>query len=75
MLQDDTVCLITRICICSCSPGLRRISQGARWTNFIQISQLLTAKAVVLRIEGGSREAGFLSAFCPVEQPSLVVIQ
>jgi hypothetical protein len=42
----------------------------------LQVSQLLTAKAVILRLQAGSQEAGFLAAFCPIgEVPSLVVIQ
>lgn len=41
-----------------------------------QVSNLLGGKAVVLRIQAGSQEAAFLSAFCPVERvPALVVIQ
>jgi hypothetical protein len=41
-----------------------------------QVSQLLTARAVILRLQAGSQEAGFLAAFCPIgEVPSLVVIQ
>jgi hypothetical protein len=41
-----------------------------------KVSQLLTAKAVVLRIQAASQEAGFLAAFCPIDKiPILVVIQ
>jgi hypothetical protein len=37
---------------------------------------LLEQKAVVLRLEAGSAEAGFLSAFCTIEKvPTFVVIQ
>lgn len=40
------------------------------------MSALLAEKAVLLRIEAGSTEAGFLAAFCTIESiPSLVVIQ
>jgi hypothetical protein len=41
-----------------------------------KISQLLRDKSVVLRIQAGSQDAGFLSAFCPInEAPALVLIQ
>jgi hypothetical protein len=40
------------------------------------VSSLLEQKAVVLRLEAGSTDAGFLSAFCPVSNtPTFVVIQ
>jgi flagellar motility protein MotE (MotC chaperone) len=40
------------------------------------VSSLLEQKAVVLRLEAGSTEAGFLSAFCTIEHvPTFVVIQ
>jgi hypothetical protein len=43
---------------------------------YVQTSQLLATKAVILRLQAGSQEAGFLSAFCPIDRvPSLVVIQ
>ncbi|KAJ4373846.1 hypothetical protein N0V83_002585 [Neocucurbitaria cava] len=42
----------------------------------IQISNLLAQKAVLLRLQAGSTEAGFLAAFCDVTNtPTLVVIQ
>lgn len=41
-----------------------------------KVAQVLTTKAVVLRLQAGSQEAGFLAAFCPVnEVPILVIIQ
>lgn len=44
-------------------------------SNFYQLSQALSSKAVVLRIEAGSQEAGFLAAFCPIDQvPSMILI-
>ncbi|KAF2752322.1 hypothetical protein M011DRAFT_394345 [Sporormia fimetaria CBS 119925] len=40
------------------------------------ISNLLEQKAILLRIQAGSQEAGFLSAFCPLTTiPTLLVIQ
>jgi hypothetical protein len=40
-----------------------------------QISSLLEQKAVLLRLEGGSTEAGFLAAFCDVSAtPTFIVI-
>ena len=40
------------------------------------IAQLLSERAVTLRIQAGSQEAGFLNAFCPVDEvPALAVIQ
>ncbi|OCK79516.1 hypothetical protein K432DRAFT_330055 [Lepidopterella palustris CBS 459.81] len=45
------------------------------WLQSDQLSALLVQTAVLLRIEAGSTEAGFLSAFCPVTKvPTLVVI-
>ncbi|KAF2415795.1 hypothetical protein EJ08DRAFT_654828 [Tothia fuscella] len=45
------------------------------WLQEDTISQLLAANAVLLRLQAGSEEAGFLSAFCHVQQvPSLIVI-
>jgi hypothetical protein len=42
----------------------------------LQLSDLLLQTTVLLRLEAGSTEAGFLAAFCPVSQtPTLVVIQ
>lgn len=41
-----------------------------------QVAQVLTTKAVVLRLQGGSQEAGFLAAFCPINVlPIFVIIQ
>lgn len=41
-----------------------------------QVSKLLKEKAVVLRLNAGSQEAGFLSSFCPVgDIPTLVVVK
>ncbi|KAF2691452.1 hypothetical protein K458DRAFT_353195 [Lentithecium fluviatile CBS 122367] len=54
--------------------------ESATWENeWLQggwVSSLLEQKAVVLRLEAGSTEAGFLSAFCKIEKvPTFVVIQ
>ncbi|WPH01402.1 Hypothetical protein R9X50_00424700 [Acrodontium crateriforme] len=39
------------------------------------LAQLMYDKAVILRIEGGSKEADFLNAFCPIAKvPTLVII-
>ncbi|KAJ5624583.1 hypothetical protein N7510_000892 [Penicillium lagena] len=41
-----------------------------------EISQLLSAKAVSLRLSAGSQEAGFLTSFCPIQKfPTVVIIQ
>lgn len=41
-----------------------------------KVSKLLTTKAVTLKLQEGSQEAGYLSAFCPIASfPSLIVIQ
>ncbi|KAF2648669.1 hypothetical protein K491DRAFT_698722 [Lophiostoma macrostomum CBS 122681] len=46
------------------------------WLQSGWLSGLLVQKAVVLRLEAGSTEAGFLSAFCPISNiPTIVVIQ
>ncbi|KAH7405738.1 hypothetical protein DE146DRAFT_649565 [Phaeosphaeria sp. MPI-PUGE-AT-0046c] len=46
------------------------------WLRSGWVSALLADKAVLLRIEAGSTEAGFLAAFCSIESiPSLVVVQ
>lgn len=46
------------------------------WLQDGQVEELLAQKAVLLRLEAGSTEAGFLAAFCPLSQiPTLVVIQ
>ncbi|KAF2109739.1 hypothetical protein BDV96DRAFT_529045 [Lophiotrema nucula] len=46
------------------------------WLQSGWLASLLEQKAVLLRLEAGSTEAGFLSAFCPLSQiPSFVVIQ
>ncbi|KAH8719404.1 hypothetical protein GQ44DRAFT_741919 [Phaeosphaeriaceae sp. PMI808] len=46
------------------------------WLKSGWISALLVQKAILLRIEAGSTEAGFLAAFCDVTSiPTLVVIQ
>ncbi|KAK5111922.1 hypothetical protein LTR62_004654 [Meristemomyces frigidus] len=40
-----------------------------------EVSDAITEKAVLLRIESGSEEAGFLGAFCSIEKaPTLVII-
>ncbi|KAF2090335.1 hypothetical protein K490DRAFT_36189 [Saccharata proteae CBS 121410] len=45
------------------------------WLREKRVAALLAAHAVLLRIEAGSQEAGFLSAFCPIENtPTLVII-
>ncbi|KZM20519.1 uncharacterized protein EKO05_0004524 [Ascochyta rabiei] len=45
------------------------------WLKSGWISNLLAQKAVLLRLENGSTEAGFLAAFCKIESaPTLVVI-
>ncbi|KAK4608827.1 hypothetical protein CLAFUW4_14802 [Fulvia fulva] len=39
------------------------------------MSDVFSTRAVILRIELGSQEAGFLSAFCPIDQaPTFIVI-
>ena len=41
-----------------------------------QVKAALTAKAITLRIQAGSQEAGFLSAYHPVPViPALIIIQ
>ncbi|KAH7079305.1 hypothetical protein BKA63DRAFT_263115 [Paraphoma chrysanthemicola] len=46
------------------------------WLKSGWVSSLLEQKAVLLRIEAGSAEAGFLGAFCDIPNiPTLVVIQ
>ncbi|KAJ5219879.1 hypothetical protein N7468_009083 [Penicillium chermesinum] len=41
-----------------------------------KISQVLDAKAVLLRLAAGSQEAGFLASFCPIVKfPTVVVIR
>ncbi|KAF2820040.1 hypothetical protein CC86DRAFT_334389 [Ophiobolus disseminans] len=46
------------------------------WLKSGWVSSLLEQKAVLLRIEAGSTEAGFLSAFCDVQDaPTFIVIQ
>ncbi|KAF9698709.1 hypothetical protein EKO04_002762 [Ascochyta lentis] len=45
------------------------------WLKSAWISNLLAQKAVLLRLENGSTEAGFLAAFCKIQSaPTLVVI-
>ncbi|KAJ4337549.1 hypothetical protein N0V95_008311 [Ascochyta clinopodiicola] len=45
------------------------------WLKSGWISNLLAQKAVLLRLESGSTEAGFLAAFCKIESaPTLVII-
>lgn len=64
-LQDDTVYACAH---CSTKTWLIQA--------FGQINPLLSSKAVLLRVESGSQEAGYLSAFCAVSTvPTLVVIQ
>ncbi|KAF2265402.1 hypothetical protein CC78DRAFT_200890 [Lojkania enalia] len=46
------------------------------WLQSGWVSSLLEQKAVVLRLQASTTEAGFLSAFCPISNiPTLVVIQ
>ncbi|KAF2731051.1 hypothetical protein EJ04DRAFT_472709 [Polyplosphaeria fusca] len=46
------------------------------WLQSGWVSSLLAQRAVLLRLEAGSTEAGFLSAFCPLSNiPTFVVIQ
>jgi hypothetical protein len=41
-----------------------------------EIAQLVTSKAVSLRLKAGSQEAGFLASFCPINKvPTLVVVK
>ena len=43
--------------------------------NTNMLGERLDEKAVLLRIDAGSKEAGFLGAFCPIDKaPSLIVI-
>ncbi|KAF2103942.1 hypothetical protein NA57DRAFT_50798 [Rhizodiscina lignyota] len=54
--------------------------ESARWENdWLKDDSLLSdvvAHAVILRIESGSQEAGFLSAFCPIDTiPALIFIR
>ncbi|KAF2757440.1 hypothetical protein EJ05DRAFT_476700 [Pseudovirgaria hyperparasitica] len=45
------------------------------WLQDEELARLLSQRAVVLRLEEGSQEAGFLGAFCPLKEvPALVVI-
>ncbi|OJD37442.1 ubx domain-containing protein [Diplodia corticola] len=45
------------------------------WLSNEPLATLLAQKSVALRLEAGSQEAGFLSAFCPIPKtPALVVI-
>jgi hypothetical protein len=45
------------------------------WLPSPELADLLVQTTVLLRLEAGSTEAGFLAAFCPVSQtPTLVVI-
>ena len=45
-------------------------------THCLQLASLLEQKAVLLRLEAGSTEAGFLSAFCSIsDTPTFVVIR
>ncbi|KAF4541387.1 UBX domain-containing protein [Lasiodiplodia theobromae] len=45
------------------------------WLSSEPLATLLAQKTVALRLEAGSQEAGFLSAFCPIPKtPALVVI-
>ncbi|TID17105.1 putative exopolygalacturonase X [Venturia nashicola] len=39
-----------------------------------KVAEVLTTKAVVLRLQAGSQEAGFLAAFCPVNVVPLLVV-
>ncbi|KAF2275937.1 uncharacterized protein EI97DRAFT_433871 [Westerdykella ornata] len=55
-------------------------SESATWEReWLQngwVSSLLEQKAVLLRIQAGSNEQGFLAAFCPMEiTPTLVLIE
>ncbi|KAF2205944.1 hypothetical protein GQ43DRAFT_384643 [Delitschia confertaspora ATCC 74209] len=46
-----------------------------QWLHSAELSNL-TQSAVILRLEAGSTEAGFLTAFCPISKtPSIVVIR
>jgi len=41
-----------------------------------KIAALLRSKTILLRLNFGSQEAGYLSAFCPLSQaPTLVIIE
>lgn len=41
-----------------------------------QIVAALTSKAITVRIQAGSQEAGFLSAYYPIPQvPAMIIIQ
>jgi hypothetical protein len=52
------------------SKGPREAAEGSR-----SLGERFAEKAVLLKIEYGSQEAGFLSAFCPITAaPSFVVI-
>jgi hypothetical protein len=45
-------------------------------TTVLQVSSLLEQTTVLLRMQAGSTEAGFLAAFCPLENiPAFVVVQ
>ncbi|KAF2877099.1 hypothetical protein BDV95DRAFT_138492 [Massariosphaeria phaeospora] len=46
----------------------------SEWLQSGWVSSLLAQKAVLLRIEAGSTEAGFLSAFCPISTPPAFVV-
>ncbi|KIW07722.1 uncharacterized protein PV09_01653 [Verruconis gallopava] len=46
------------------------------WLQDDEVSRLLQSRSVILRLNAGSQEAGFLSAFCPVNDvPALALIQ
>ncbi|EME38827.1 hypothetical protein DOTSEDRAFT_75529 [Dothistroma septosporum NZE10] len=54
--------------------GRRRTSSREQQTTE-STAEIFSARAVILRIELGSQEAGFLSAFCPIDQaPAFIVI-
>ncbi|KAJ5819803.1 hypothetical protein N7474_005394 [Penicillium riverlandense] len=41
-----------------------------------EVAQLLSSKAVSLRLSAGSQEAGFLTSFCPIQKfPTVVIIK
>ncbi|KAF1995805.1 hypothetical protein P154DRAFT_526068 [Amniculicola lignicola CBS 123094] len=59
-----------------CDDGDESSTWENEWLKSGWISQLLEQKAVMLRLEAGSTEAGFLAAFCPLSKtPTYVVIE
>lgn len=78
-LQSGISLAITEQKLVACFVHSPSDTDSATWETWLNNDALLDAmstKAVVLRIESGSTEAGFLSAFCPIATtPTFVVIR